>query len=118
MRVLTHSRPRVIVAILAVVAVAIIARNGTQRGRAAADAARAPPQYECRWANDEITIDGEANEAAWESAQVIDTFSAHWLDRPARSATRARLLWDDEYLYFFAGMDDSDLYADLTQHDS
>src|SRR5262249_31499831 len=36
--------------------------------------------------------------------------------RPARTATRARLLWDREYLYFFADMEDHDLFADVTEH--
>src|SRR5262249_59427283 len=34
---------------------------------------------------------------------------------PAKTATKARLLWDDNYLYFAAEMEDSDLYADVTQ---
>ena len=37
-------------------------------------------------------------------------------DQP-RTATRAKLLWDREYLYFFAEMDDTDVYADIKQHD-
>ena len=32
-------------------------------------------------------------------------------------ATKARLLWDREYLYFAAEMDDSDLYADVKDRD-
>jgi glucose/arabinose dehydrogenase len=79
-----------------------------------------PAAFECRWASAPITIDGKADEEAWKSAQVIDRFYLPWLGakaRPARTATRARLLWDREYLYFFADMDDSDLYADVTEHD-
>ena len=42
-----------------------------------------------------------------------------WLpDNPAaKTATRARLLWDADALYFFADMDDGDLFADITEHD-
>src|ERR1700694_5569970 len=79
-----------------------------------------PSEFECRWAGGPITIDGQADEEAWKSAQVIDNFYLPWLGkdaRPARTATRARLLWDREYLYFFADMEDTDLYADVKEHD-
>ncbi len=76
--------------------------------------------FECRWTEEPITIDGKADEAAWKHAQVIDNFHLPWLGakaRPARTKTSAKLLWDREYLYFFADMEDSDLYADVTEHD-
>jgi hypothetical protein len=70
---------------------------------------------ECRWATSPIKIDGTLDEAAWEKADVLNKFAVHWLHRPAKTATKARLLWDDTYLYFAAEMEDSDLYADVTQ---
>jgi glucose/arabinose dehydrogenase len=79
-----------------------------------------PTQYECRWADGPITLDRKADEAAWKNAQVIDHFYLPWLGknaRKARTATKARLLWDREYLYFHAEMEDSDLYADVKEHD-
>jgi glucose/arabinose dehydrogenase len=79
-----------------------------------------PAEFECRWAETPITLDGTAEEAAWKRAQVIDAFYLPWLGtnaRPARTATKARLLWDREYLYFFADMEDTDLYADVKDHD-
>src|SRR5262249_6639057 len=57
---------------------------------AADDEPASPPEYECRWTNTRLTIDGKADETAWESAQVFENFTAHWLNRPARSATKAR----------------------------
>ncbi|HEX5446987.1 MAG TPA: PQQ-dependent sugar dehydrogenase [Pirellulales bacterium] len=76
--------------------------------------------FECRWNDGEIVIDGRADEVPWSKAQEIKGFSLPWLGepaRPAQSATRARLLWDRENLYFFAAMDDSDLYADVEEPD-
>ena len=35
----------------------------------------------------------------------------------ARTATTAKLLWDREYLYFFAEMEDTDLFAEITEQD-
>jgi uncharacterized repeat protein (TIGR03806 family) len=75
--------------------------------------------FECRWAESPVVIDGKPDEAAWKNARVIDHFYLPWLgkkSRPARTATKARLLWDREYLYFSAEMEDTDLYADVTEH--
>lgn len=71
---------------------------------------------ECRWAGDAIKIDGKADEPAWQKAEVLQNFAVYWQKRKARSATRARLLWDDDNLYFTADMDDVDLYADVKEH--
>jgi glucose/arabinose dehydrogenase len=79
-----------------------------------------PAVLECRWATGPITIDGAADEAAWREAPVIDNFAAPWVvgePRAAKTQTRARLLWDREHLYFFADLQDADLYAPLTEHD-
>src|SRR5688572_25673059 len=87
---------------------------------AAADDPKAKPTFECRWAAGPIKIDGKADDADWEQAQLIDKFSLPWLKekaRPAKTATKARLLWNRENLYFFAEMDDSDLYAVVKDHD-
>ena len=63
-----------------------------------------------------IKIDGVLDEVAWDKAQVLQDFAVFWQKRKARSATKARLLWDDEYLYFCAEMEDTDLYADVKEH--
>ena len=84
-----------------------------------ASAADAP--FECRWTDAEPKLDGIADEPAWQTAQTIERFALPWLkddrSRPPRSATKAKLLWDRDHLYFFAEMQDTDLYADVTEHD-
>jgi hypothetical protein len=70
---------------------------------------------ECRWASGPIQIDGRLNEPAWAKAQSLESFSVYWLKRKAKTATKAALLWDDQYLYFSADMEDSDLYADIKE---
>ena len=72
---------------------------------------------ECRRASGPIRIDGRADEDAWKTAQVVDEFSPFWLGRPALTETTARLLWDDDYLYFHAAMQDADVFASVTEHD-
>lgn len=79
-----------------------------------------PTAFECRWTDSPVTIDGAADEPAWLNAQKIDAFHLPWLGadaRMARTATTARLLWDREFLYFHADMEDSDLFADIREHD-
>ena len=79
----------------------------------------APPVVraaECRRATGPLTIDGRADEAAWRKAEVLKDFAVFWQQRPATSATQARLLWDDRNLYFTAEMADKDLYADVKTH--
>ena len=81
---------------------------------------RPPAAFECRWADTPVTLDGTADDPAWKHAQAIDAFHLPWLGdqaRMARTATKARLLWDREYLYFFAEMEDSDLFARVKEHD-
>ncbi len=70
-----------------------------------------PTNFECRRTTGPIKLDGRAIEAAWTNAVVIETFVAYWTNRPALTRTTARLLWDDQYLYFYAEMEDPDLYA-------
>lgn len=81
---------------------------------------RVPGEVECRRAHGPLVIDGRAEEADWARAEVVSNFSQPWLgaqDRPARAATRARLLWDDEAFYFFVECGDADLWAEIREHD-
>lgn len=75
---------------------------------------------ECRFTELPIVIDGKADDKAWATAEVIDTFQLPWLGkeaRPAKTETKARLLWDRDNLYFFGEMVDADLYATVETHD-
>jgi Carbohydrate family 9 binding domain-like len=77
-------------------------------------AKEAPPavrKAECRWATNAIRINGTLDEIAWEGAQELKDFSAFWQKRKAATKTTARLLWDKNYLYFCAEMEDLDLFA-------
>ncbi len=71
---------------------------------------------ECRWTTTPIVIDGRLDEPAWEKAQLLQDFAAFWAKRKPTTSTKARLLWDDRYLYFSAVMEDHDLYADVKEH--
>ncbi len=98
-------------------AVAGSAIAGGAGGAAAPPAPNGPPPTECRWTDGPITLDGWADEPGWRSAAVVDRFGAPWLGKAAATATRARLLWDREYLYFSAEMQDQDLMTEKAGHD-
>lgn len=85
-------------------------------------AADKPPEnreFVCRFADTPIKIDGVGDEEAWKAAEAVDHFFQGWTkEKPAaRTATKARLLWDRDNLYFLAEMADTDLYADVKEHD-
>jgi hypothetical protein len=61
-------------------------------------------------------IDGKLDDPAWATAPVIDRFSAFWERADVGSGTRARLVWDDDALYFAATMTDNELRAHGTKH--
>jgi hypothetical protein len=79
--------------------------------------AAARPAYECRTARGPLALDGLLDEPAWAEAVVIDRFWAPGQGRASKTATRARLLWDAEALWFAAEMEDVDLYATVKDRD-
>lgn len=77
------------------------------------------PVFDCRFTDGSIVVDGKADEPAWKHATVIDAFGRHWdggKNKPTRT-TRAKLLWDRDFFYFSAELDDADLFAKVTERD-
>ncbi len=80
----------------------------------------APRTYVCARAPSPPVIDGRLDDAAWASApwteEFVDIRGGDW---PApRHATRAKLLWDDTYLYVAAWMDEPHVWATYDVRDS
>ena len=72
----------------------------------------------CHWAHNPIEVDGRDNESDWSQASLIHGFRVpDSSGRLSRTATRAKLLWDRQFLYFFAELEDHDLFADVIEHD-
>lgn len=79
-----------------------------------------PKQYECHRAGSALEIDGHLDDAAWAKAAWTDAFvdilgADH--TKP-RFRTRVKMLWDDEFLYIGAELEEPDVWAALTAHDS
>ena len=82
--------------------------------------AQTPQQYACHRAGAPVAIDGRIDEAAWEKAPWTDWFvDIQGGSMPApRLRTRAKMLWDDQYFYVAAELEEPDVWATLTEHDS
>ena len=67
-----------------------------------------------------FNIDGRLDETAWQQAPWTAYFQD--IEGSAMPAplyqTRAKVLWDDEYLYFAAYLEEPDLWATLTKRES
>ena len=67
-----------------------------------------------------IVVDGKLDEAAWEKAPWTDLFQD--IEGPVKPKptynTRAKMLWDDNYLYIAADLVEPNLSGTLTKRDS
>src|SRR5690606_20202991 len=65
-----------------------------------------------------LTIDGKLDEPAWQAVARSEPFiDIDGVQKP-RFATRMKMLWDDEYLYVGADLEEPGLWATLTERDS
>jgi hypothetical protein len=80
----------------------------------------AEKSYECRRANASVRIDGRLNDAAWGAAKWTDPFIDIEGDKKPRPRfrTRAKMLWDEEYFYVGADLEEPHVWSTLTEHDS
>ena len=76
--------------------------------------------YVCYRAGEKMSMDGKATERAWKKAP----WTHHFVDiegakKPLpRYRTRVKMLWDDEYFYLLAVMEEPHLWATYKQRDS
>jgi len=83
------------------------------------DAYVPPKNYLCYRA-DAIVNDGKLDESAWQAAPWTDDFVdiEGNLKPPPRFRTRAKMLWDDNYFYIAAELDEPHVWCTLTVRDS
>ncbi len=78
---------------------------------------RGKQQYLVRRASGPIVIDGKADEDAWKNAPGSPDFSDAEGGTPLGHKTNARLLWDDEHLFAFIEVKDTDVYSEFSKRD-
>jgi len=79
-----------------------------------------PKGYVCYRATGPIEIDGELDEPSWQAVPWTDEFvdiEGDVKPRP-RFRTRAKMLWDDQYFYVAAELEEPHVWATLTDHDA
>ena len=84
---------------------------------AAAMAQQLPPVYMCGRVDTPLVIDGKGDEPTWKQARELTPF------KDIEGGTiphqcRVKMLWDDDYLYILADMDEQHLWATRNEHDS
>jgi len=80
----------------------------------------AQQHYRCHYTEHPLVIDGRIDKPAWKSAPWSDDFKDIEGDsKPKpRFRTRVKMLWDDQYFYIGAELEEPHVWATLTQHDS
>ena len=79
-----------------------------------------PLGYVCYRTSETLKIDGKLNESSWKEAEPTATFvdiSGEGFPKPIYD-THAKMLWDDEYLYIAAVLQEPDIKARLTKRDT
>lgn len=67
---------------------------------------------------DSIKIDGIANEKSWSKVPFTSDFIDIEGEEIPPFRTNVKMLWDEEYLYFYAEMEEPHVWAHLKQRDT
>jgi hypothetical protein len=80
----------------------------------------APFEYVCRRAPSPVRIDGRLDDLAWRDADWTEVFGdiEGSLKPEPRYRTRVQMLWDDQYLYVAAYLEEPHVWATLTERDA
>jgi hypothetical protein len=76
--------------------------------------------YDCPRATGPVVIDGRIDDAAWKTAPWTGYFVDIEGDRRPRPRfrTRAKMLWDENFFYIAAEIEEPHVWGTLTRHDS
>lgn len=79
-----------------------------------------PRRYRCSFTQSRPNLDGSLTDPAWEAAEWTDDFVDIEGDaKPMpRFRTRVKMMWDEEFFYIAAEMEEPHVWATLTEHDS
>ena len=80
------------------------------------DVNREPPVYVAKKAGCRMIMDGFLDESAWQSVKSVGDFVFPWYESGERFRTTAKILWDDERLYFAFDCEDKYIWAEYYRH--
>ncbi len=78
----------------------------------------AVPEYIAMKTGSSMAMDGVLNEPAWQKATPVGPFVFAWYKSGEKEQTEAKILWDDERLYFSFKCDDKHISAEHYIHHS
>ncbi len=76
--------------------------------------------YTCHHTNETMLIDGKPEESSWVNAKWTSEFvDIEGGKKPAPYlTTKVKMLWDDQYFYFYAKLEEPHIWATLKQRDT
>ena len=79
-----------------------------------------PKKYICYRAEEPVEINGIVDKKVWAQAPWTDDFIdiSGSMQSVPRLKTRAKMLWDEQYLYIAAELEETQLWATLTERES
>lgn len=77
-----------------------------------------PKHYIICKTSKELVIDGLADESAWQQAKFSDKFIDIEGIKQPKYYTRMKMLWDDQYLYVYAELQEPHIWADIEKRDA
>ena len=79
-----------------------------------------PENYVCYRTASPLNIDGELSEQAWQNVPWTNLFGDIEGNKKSQPKynTKAKMLWDDDYLYIGAYLEDPHVWANLTERDA
>ncbi len=77
-----------------------------------------PKHYIITKSKEKLLIDGIANESSWENALFSDSFIDIEGVKTPKYDTKIKMLWDEQYLYVYAKMEEPHIWGDLKQRDT
>lgn len=79
-----------------------------------------PKEYDCHFTNNPPHIDGELNELSWQSVlwsnEFVDILGEQ-VKKPYQQ-TKMKMMWDDDYLYIAAFLEENHIWANLKNKDA
>lgn len=77
-----------------------------------------PKHYIVTKTNTPIKVDGLADEASWKNALYTSSFIDIEGIKTPKFNTKAKMLWDDKFLYVYAIMEEPHIWGDITKRDA
>jgi len=75
-----------------------------------------PPEYTAMKTGSKMIMDGILDEPAWQKAKPVGPFKFKWYKSGEKEQTVAKILWDNERIYFSFTCDDKNISAEQYTH--